>query len=125
MVFGGERTAAFNLVAASLAAYGALAVIGIWLAHRRFFRAWLPWLFATADICLLINFIAVLTATQDLPLMRVLQTPGSAMIFLSLAHAALRFRPGLVLYTAILFVVGLAAVSWLFDDGMTGMPMLG
>jgi adenylate cyclase len=110
VVFGGTRTAAFNLVVASLLAYGALALIGIWLAHRRFFRPWLPWLFATADVGLLINFLAVLTLAQDLPLTRALQLPGAAMIFLFLAQAALRFRPALVLYTALLFVAGLAGL---------------
>jgi adenylate cyclase len=125
VVFGGERTAAFNLVVASLLAYGALALVGIWLAHRRFFRPWLPWLFATADVGLLINFLAVLTAAQELPLMRALQVPGAAMIFLFLAQAALRFRPGLVLYTALLFIAGLAGLYVKFGPG-TGMgAMLG
>ncbi len=127
VVFGGARTAIFNLVVASLLAYGALALIGIWLAHRRFFRPWLPWLFATADVGLLINFLAVLTVAQDLPLPRALQLPGAAMIFLFLAQAALRFRPGLVLYTALLFVAGLAGLYVQFgtDTGiaaMLGMP---
>lgn len=125
VVFGGTRTAAFNLVVASLLAYGALALIGIWLAHRHFFRQWLPWLFATADVGLLINFLAVLTMAQDLPLTRALQLPGSAMIFLFLAQAALRFRPALVLYTALLFVVGLAGLYVEFGANTGMATMLG
>lgn len=125
VVFGGVRTAIFNVVVASLLAYGALALIGIWLAHRRFFRPWLPWLFATADVGLLINFLTVLTVAQNLPLARALQLPGAAMIFLFLAQAALRFRPSLVLYTALLFVAGLAGLYAEFGADIDMAAMLG
>ncbi len=91
--------------ASSLGGYGIVTALGIWLAEGRYFKPWVPWLFATTDVGFVLNILCWLVIAGDLPVIWALSAPGIALIFLFLAHAALRFRPWLVAYTAALFVV--------------------
>lgn len=89
----------------SIALYGIATGVALLLAWRRLYRPWLPWLFTTLDVALVIAFVAMLTEHVGLSTAMAFSTPGGLMIFLFLAHAAVRYRPALVLYTATLFLV--------------------
>ncbi|MBT4425409.1 MAG: adenylate/guanylate cyclase domain-containing protein [Rhodospirillaceae bacterium] len=83
--------------------YGLLTLSAEILAFRRFFRPWLPWLFVTIDVLLLLGFLILMSLAMEAPLSAILGIPGSALIFVFIAHAALRHRPWLIAYTVALF----------------------
>lgn len=91
-----------------LSAYGAIGLLGLALAHAGVFRPWIPWVYATVDVLILVILLVVLTNVHGIPLGDAFRVPGAAMIFMFLAQAALRYQPVLVLYTAALYVV-----SWI------------
>lgn len=91
-----------------LSAYGAIGLLSLVLAHGGVFRPWIPWVYATVDVLILVILLMVLTNVHGIPLRDAFRVPGAAMIFMFLAQAALRYQPVLVLYTAALYVV-----SWI------------
>lgn len=90
--------------ATSLAAYGVIAVIAVVLAWRRMFHPVLAYALVTADVIVLTVQLTVLVRHFALPHAAVYAIPASGLIYLVLAHAALRFRPALVVYAALLFI---------------------
>jgi len=104
-----------RVVLVSIVIYGVATGAAILLAWRHFYRPWLPWVFTTLDVALVIGYVAVLTRDTGLTTAAAFSAPGGMMIFLFMAHAAVRYRPSLVLYTAGLFLLG-----WLFFDFIAG-----
>ncbi|MBM1170132.1 adenylate/guanylate cyclase domain-containing protein [Microvirga arabica] len=92
----------------SFVALGAFATASLALAWIGFFRPWLPWVFATLDVGLLLHCVGPLAMAFGSPASGISAAPGTSLIFLLLAIAAVRHRPYLVLYTAGLFVAGWA-----------------
>jgi hypothetical protein len=90
--------------ATSLTVYGVVAVIAVVLAWRRIFHPLLAYALVTIDVVVLTVQLTVLVRHFSLPHAAVYAIPASGLIFLVLAHAALRFRPGLVVYAALLFI---------------------
>jgi adenylate cyclase len=88
-----------------LLAYAGAAVVAIVLGHYRVFRPWLPWVFVTLDMGIV--FLILIDSRQGLgmSMIGVLSLPTSFLIFVILAHAAMRHRPTLVIYAAALAVV--------------------
>lgn len=99
-----------HMVLVSLAGFGIVTAVSAVAALAGYFRPWLPWAYATLDVGLLIHCLAVFTLVIGMPPEAMLSVPGAWMIFLYLAMAALRYRPGLVLYAGSLFVAGWAIV---------------
>lgn len=97
-----------SLPALVLSAYGAIGLLSLALAHAGVFRPWIPWVYATVDVLILVILLMVLTHVHGIALRDAFRVPGAAMIFMFLAQAALRYQPVLVLYTAALYVV-----SWI------------
>ncbi|QRM34677.1 adenylate/guanylate cyclase domain-containing protein [Microvirga sp. VF16] len=95
----------------AIAGLGSLAAVSLATAWAGYFRPWLPWLFATLDVGLLLHCIRALAMSEGFPVFGSLGAPGALLIFLFLATAAVRHRPFLVLYTGVLFVAGWA-VLW-------------
>lgn len=98
-----ERMAPFMEVA--LAIYGAGAVIGILLAWRRIFHPIIPYLFVTFDVVLVSAQILILAGLMGIGFDFALAVPAGALIFVLLTHAAMRYRPWLIVYAAGLFLV--------------------
>jgi adenylate cyclase len=90
--------------ATSLTVYGVVAAIAVVLAWRRIFHPLLAYALVTIDVVVLTVQLTVLVRHFSLPHAAVYAIPASGLIFLVLAHAALRFRPGLVVYAALLFI---------------------
>lgn len=115
-VIGAEVDA--HLMLLSLGAYGALAVTGIAAALAGFYRPWLPWLMATAEIVLLLHCLTMYGWMLDLPIVNALAAPGSALVYLYLAQAAVRRQPALVAYIGGLFIIGWAILYILWQNGL-------
>jgi adenylate cyclase len=98
-----------HMFGASLAIYGAATLAALVLAHSRICWAWLGWVLTTLDLALVVHFVAMLVFAEGWSTAEAIGSPGVLMIFVVLAQAALRYRPGLVLYAAGLFLVAWAA----------------
>lgn len=105
----------------SVAGLGALALASLTLAWSGFFRPWLPWVFATLDVILLLHCVTVFTIGMGMPFHTVLGAPGASLIFLFLAIAAVRQWPFLVLYTGGLFLAGWLGL-WLIAETSDPAP---
>lgn len=105
----------------SVAGLGAVTVASLILVTLGFFRPWLPWLFATLDVGVLIHCLAMFVIAMQMPASTMLNGPGAWLIFLYLAMASIRYRPYLVLYVGLLFAVGWVSV-WMVagDIGVAG-----
>lgn len=97
--------------ALTLAGYTALAA-WTWLAV---WRGWhgraLTIATVTADVLLVALLLAALARAADLPTGHLFALPPSGLVFLVVAHAALRFDAGIVLYAGIAAAASLLAVS--------------
>jgi adenylate cyclase len=99
----------------TVAAYGVVAVAALVLAWRRIFHPALPYAYVTFDVALVCLSVLLISRMLDFPPHMAFAIPASAMIFVVLAHAAMRFRPALVAYAGTLTIV-------LMAFGMALMP---
>lgn len=99
-------------------ACGTATVIWLVLAWIRFHRIWFAWLMTTLDVGLMIHFYAMLVLYGGMSADIALGIPGTLMIFLFLAHAAVRYRPELIICGTILFVVGWASIHASAEGGL-------
>jgi len=99
----------------AVAAYGLVAVVALVLAWRRIFYPALPYAYVTFDVALVCLSVLLISRMLDFPPHMAFAIPASAMIFVVLAHASMRFRPVLVAYAGTL-TVALMAI------GMSLMP---
>ena len=95
-------------------AYGVGAFIALALAWKRVFHPILPYAYTTFDVILVSLNILFLTNMLGFSPHMAFAIPASALIFLVLAHAAMRFRPELVVYagamTIMLMALGIAVM---------------
>ncbi len=110
-----------GLLAPGLAAYGVIALIAIGLAYRAFYRPWLPWVFVTFDVAVLWLMLEARFQSMGMSAMAALTLPSASLIFVILAHAAMRHRPALVAYAAGLFLAAWLAALLGFGDTAGGM----
>ncbi len=108
-----------------LIGYGIVTAAGFWVMRRGRIGvspAWLAWVLATFDVLLLLTLLAMIAKAGHVPFAETLGLPIAGLIFLFLAHAAIRYHPALVIHTAVLFIGGwlvvLAAFDWLNLDGL-------
>ncbi|MEQ8356291.1 MAG: adenylate/guanylate cyclase domain-containing protein [Kiloniellaceae bacterium] len=104
-------------LALALGGYAATAALGIGLAYRRYFRPWLPWLFVTLDLAVLWLLMAAPASAMGMTPVAILSLPMATLIFVMLAHAAMRYRPSLVIYAATLFMAGWLVSFLALSDG--------
>jgi len=100
-----------------LGAYGVGSTLNLVLASVGVYRIWLPWIYSTMDVAVLLALPLGLTQIYDITLADALRVPGMTLIFLFLAHAALRYQPFLLLYTAALYAMGWGAMVLIVGDG--------
>ena len=117
-----ELLADRHLFLVSLAIYGTGTVAALLLAYGRIHRAWLGWALTTLDTALIVHFVAMLVFAGGWSTSEAIGSPGVLMIFVILAQAAVRYRPGLVLYTAGLFLVAWAALHVLTGEASLSDP---
>lgn len=96
----------------TVAAYGVVAVVALVLAWQRVFHPVLPYAYVTFDVALVSLSVLLISRMLDFPPHMAFAIPASALIFVVLAHASMRFRPALVAYagtlTIILMAIGMA-----------------
>lgn len=97
-----------DIAVISLALYGALTAVSLIVTWKRIFRPWMPYAFVTCDIGFIGLHLLEMARDLGFPPAAIFGIPASGLMFLVLTHAALRFRPALVIYAAcvsLLFVV--------------------
>jgi adenylate cyclase len=87
------------------ALYGLVTAIGLVLAWRRVFHPVIPYLFVTFDVILVVLQVLMLAHAMGMQSESVFRLPAAALVFVFLIHSSIRFRPMLVAYAAILFVL--------------------
>jgi adenylate cyclase len=87
------------------APYGLVTAIGLFLAWRRIFHPAIPFLFVTFDIILVVAQVRMLAYAMGMAPDSIFRLPATALVFVFLIHASMRFRPLLVAYAATLFVI--------------------
>lgn len=98
--------------------YGLATVGWLLLAWFRYHRPWLAWLMMTLDVGLVLHFYVMLVFYGGMPIEAALGVPGTLMIFLFLAHAAVRYRPALIVYGTLLFVAGWGTIHAAVDGAV-------
>jgi adenylate cyclase len=91
----------------TIAFYGVGTIVGLVLAWRRVFHPAIPYLFVTFDVILVSAQILLLTGLMGMKPSFVFALPAAGLVFVILIHAAMRFRPWLIVYAAILFLATL------------------
>lgn len=84
--------------------YGLGTVIGLALAWRRIFYPGVPYFFVTFDVVLVSVQILMLTGLMRMGTSFAFALPATGLIFVILIHAAMRYRPWLIIYAAGLFL---------------------
>ncbi len=94
-----------------LVGYFAIGLVSLGFARRGRLRPWMPWLFTTADGLLILCNIAFNAANLDLSLAFVAVFPVVWLAPLVLSFTALRYRPGLQAFSAVLLLGGLVGLA--------------
>jgi adenylate cyclase len=103
--------------ALSLSIYGLVTAAALILAWRRIFHLAVAYVLVTLDVVLVAVHLTLLVRLLALPHAMAYAVPAYGLVFLVLAHAALRFRPWLVVYAATLFVAVLEGSRLLSPEG--------
>jgi len=104
-------------------AYGILATIGFLFAWRGIFHPALPIVFVTLEVMLVGGQTILMGSLMGQPPLSLSALPVAAVIFVILAHAAMRYRPWLVVYAAILFI-SMMALAGRFLPTPVAMPVM-
>jgi len=99
----------------TVAAYGVVTAVALVLAVRRIFHPALPYAYVTFDVALVCFSVLLITRMLAFSPHMAFAIPASAMTFVVLAHASMRFRPALVVYAGTLTILLMAL-------GMLVMP---
>ncbi len=90
---------------AALIAYTALAAFTWCAVWRDWHGRILAGFTVTADVILIVAQLAILSAQAGVPPTQLFALPSATLVFLVVAHAALRFRTSLVLYAGVALAV--------------------
>lgn len=114
----GFETAASSIIAI----YGLGAAVGVFLAWRNIHHPLIAYGFVTFDVILVAFQVLLLAQLMGMPAANVFAMPISALIFVVLIHASMRYQPVLVAYAAGLFIlsVGLGTAFYLLDTAPSG-----
>jgi adenylate cyclase len=99
--------------------YGSLALIGLLLAWFGIFHPLLPYLFVTVEVGLVLLQTALMASLLGQSPSSIAAMPVATIIFILLVHAAMRYRPWLVVYATALYVLGIFVAAVV----MTGAPV--
>ena len=107
------------------ALYGVGTLVGLLLAWQGVFHPAIAYGFATFDIVLVAIQLLLLTRAIGMPPTHSLAMPVAALVFVIMVHAAMRYRPWLVIYAAGLFVLTIqAAVPFFTTHDNLSVPVM-
>ena len=112
----------FPQLIAATGIYGLISFSGLFLALRKVFHPCIPYIFVTLDITILIVELILLGMEMKLPPVLTFALPVSSIVFVLMAHAAMRYRPWLVVYTAVLFIIGMQIGVFVVGSGTGHYP---
>lgn len=84
--------------------YALTSLIGVLMAFGRFFHQKIPYAFLAIDVGVIALALTMLAHMHNLSLAHEFSLPLFSLTFVILIHAALRYRPGLILFGFLLFV---------------------
>jgi len=116
-----QQGAHHHPVLAITVAYGALALTGLSLAWRGVFHRLLPYVFVTLEVSLLILQTIFMASLMGRSPSMLATVPMATIIFVLLAHAAMRYRPWLIVYATALFLVGVFSAIAVIPVDEAGM----
>ena len=90
--------------------YAITSVVGLFLAYKKIFHLIIPYGFVTIDMAVIALALTMLAQMHNLSLSHEFSLPLFSLAFVILIHAALRYRPLLILFGFLLFVVLLFAL---------------
>jgi adenylate cyclase len=90
-----------------MALYGLGTAVGLVLAWRRILHPAIPYLFVTFDVILIAIQVLMLARLMGMRPASAFALPATALIFVILIHASMRYRPWLVVYAAVLFIASI------------------
>lgn len=104
----------------AIALYGIGTIVGLVLAWRRVFHPSVPYLFVTFDVILVSVLILMLSGMMGMATSFAFALPVAGLIFIILIHASMRYRPWLIAYAAMLFLVSVHVGTLLYAGGGHG-----
>lgn len=106
----------------SLVFYGLLTAVCLALAWWRIFRTWMPYAFVTLDIVLVGVHLIEMTRDFGMPPTVLFGIPASGLLLLVLVHAALRFRPALIIYAGAVTIGLIMSTNWVYPTAANSTP---
>lgn len=129
LLYAADASGRANGLTVVVGLYGLGAAAGLFLAWRGIVNPMVPYLFVTVDVTLVVIQVLLLARLMGMQPASPFALPAAALIFVILIYAALRYRPWLVIYAAILFVVSMEFGSFFLAsdrlNAMTGMHPMG
>ncbi len=104
----------------TIALYGIGTAVGLVLAWCRLFHPFVPYLFVTFDVILVSILILMLSGMMGMSTSFAFALPVAGLIFIILIHASMRYRPWLIAYGAVLFLIVIHAGALLYGGGDHG-----
>lgn len=95
--------------------YAIMSVFGVMLAYRRVFHTLIPYGFVAIDMTVIALALTMLARMHNLSLSHEFSLPLFSLAFVILIHAALRYRPVLILFGFTIFVILLFAFPILLN----------
>ncbi len=115
-----------------LVGYAVVTAADFWVTRRGRIDVppiWLAFVLATCDVLLLLALLTTIAQAGHVPFTETLALPIAALIYLFLAHAAIRYHPGLVVYTAGLFIgswlLVFVMLDWLKPEDLAAGELIG
>lgn len=99
--------------------YIIVSLIGILLAIIGYFRLWLPYFYVLADTAAIAFALTMLAKMHHLDLVHEFSMPIFSLIYVVLAHSALRYRPALVLFSTCAFLTLLLIFPYVVEGNFT------
>lgn len=90
--------------------YALLSLVGFLLAVKKFHSQMLPYVFATFDMAVVAFALTMLAQMHELTVAHEFSLPLFSLSFVVLIHASLRYRPSLIVYSFVVFLLFLLAL---------------
>lgn len=103
--------------------FGLVTLVSFILAAKRIYRPWLPFLFATFDVVLVVAHMRFMSAAMSLDT-EMFMLPAALFTMIMLTHASIRFQPLLPLYIASLFILTTSIIGNLPISPMMPVTMI-
>ena len=95
--------------------YGLVSIIGLGLAIKRVYHPLMPFLFVFMDCAMVALALTMIAHMRGMSMSATLSLPLFSLAFVVLIHAALRYRPPLIAFGAIIFITCVVTLPYLIE----------